>query len=136
MLLLSGAPEPTTPHRHLVQIHLSPRNVRLTGAIHAYIAEKIMRLEGNAGEILVAHVVLVHDERAASGAYFCVSRSTWPSQARTSTPARRMATSTRQSTRSATSWLDSSANGERASSISGTSHRPRRAGNENQRPAC
>lgn len=55
-----------------MQIHLSPRNVRLTGAIHTYIAEKIVRLEGIADEILAAHVVLVHDEQAASGAYFCV----------------------------------------------------------------
>jgi putative sigma-54 modulation protein len=55
-----------------MQIHLSPRNVRLTGAIHSYIAEKIMRLEGIADEILAAHVVLVHDEQAAAGAYFCI----------------------------------------------------------------
>ncbi len=34
-----------------MQIHLSPRNVRLTGAIHAYVAEKIMRLEGIASEV-------------------------------------------------------------------------------------
>jgi putative sigma-54 modulation protein len=55
-----------------MQIHLSPRNVRLTGAIHGYVAEKIMRLEDMATEILAAHVVLVHDEQAASGSYFCV----------------------------------------------------------------
>jgi putative sigma-54 modulation protein len=40
-----------------MQIHLSPRNVRLTGAIHAYVAEKIIRLEDIASEILAAHVV-------------------------------------------------------------------------------
>jgi putative sigma-54 modulation protein len=55
-----------------MQIHLSPRNVRLTAAIHSYVAEKIMRLEDVGGEILAAHVVLVHDEQAAAGAYFCV----------------------------------------------------------------
>lgn len=55
-----------------MQIHLSPRNVRLTGAIHSYVAEKIIRLEGITEEILAAHVVLVHDEQTASGAYFCV----------------------------------------------------------------
>lgn len=54
-----------------MQIHLSPRNVRLTGAIHSYVAEKIMRLEDIASEILAAHVVLVHDESKASGS-FCV----------------------------------------------------------------
>jgi putative sigma-54 modulation protein len=46
--------------------------VRLTGAIHGYVAEKIMRLEDMATEILAAHVVLGHDEQAASGSYFCV----------------------------------------------------------------
>jgi len=54
-----------------MQIHLSPRNVRLTGAIHSYVAEKVMRLEDIASEILAAHVVLVHDESTASG-NFCV----------------------------------------------------------------
>ena len=55
-----------------MQIHLSPRNVRLTGAIHAYVAEKIMRLEDIASEILAAHVVLVHDEQAEAGSNYCV----------------------------------------------------------------
>ena len=55
-----------------MQIHLSPRNVRLTGAIHAYVAEKIMRLEDIAVEILAAHVVLLHDEQTASGGLYYV----------------------------------------------------------------
>ena len=55
-----------------MQIHLSPRNVRLTGAIHAYVAEKIMRLEEITEEILAAHVVLLHDEQTASGGLYCV----------------------------------------------------------------
>jgi putative sigma-54 modulation protein len=55
-----------------MQLHLSPRNVRLTGAIHAYVAEKIMRLEDIASQILAAHVVLLHDERTASGGTFCI----------------------------------------------------------------
>jgi len=55
-----------------MQIHLSPRNVRLTGAIHAYVAEKIMRLEDITEEILAAHVVLLHDEQTASGSLYCV----------------------------------------------------------------
>lgn len=55
-----------------MQIHLSPRNIRLTGAIHAYVAEKIMRLEDIASEILAAHVVLLHDESAPSGSSYCV----------------------------------------------------------------
>ena len=55
-----------------MQIHLSPRNVRLTGAIHGYVAEKIMRLEDIAVEILAAHVVLLHDEQTASGGLYYV----------------------------------------------------------------
>ena len=55
-----------------MQIHLSPRNVRLTGAIHAYVAETIMRLEDIACEILAAHIVLLHDEQTASGRLYCV----------------------------------------------------------------
>ena len=55
-----------------MQIHLSPRNVRLTGAIHAYVAEKIMRLEDIACEILAAHIVLLHDEQTDSGGLYCV----------------------------------------------------------------
>src|SRR5436190_497287 len=54
-----------------MQIHLSPRNVPLSDAIHAYVAEKIMRLEDIAGNILSAHVVLMHDESTATGSY-CV----------------------------------------------------------------
>jgi putative sigma-54 modulation protein len=55
-----------------MQIHLSPRNVPLSAAIHAYVAEKIMRLEDIASQILAAHVVLVHDEGVAAGGTFCV----------------------------------------------------------------
>ena len=39
----------------------------ITGAIHGYVAEKIMRLENIASQILAAHVVLVHDESTATG---------------------------------------------------------------------
>lgn len=55
-----------------MQIHISPRNVRLTGAIHVYVAEKIIRLEDIAAEILAVHVVLLHDDRTASGGIYCV----------------------------------------------------------------
>ena len=46
-----------------MQIHLSPRNVRLTAAIHSYAAEKIESLE-ELGDIIAAHVVLVSDDAA------------------------------------------------------------------------
>lgn len=45
-----------------MQIHLSPRHLVLTAAIHSYVAEKISHLESLADEILAAHVVLLHDE--------------------------------------------------------------------------
>lgn len=46
-----------------MQIHLSPRNLKLTAAIHGYAAEKIESLEGLA-DIIAAHVVLVCDDNA------------------------------------------------------------------------
>jgi putative sigma-54 modulation protein len=54
-----------------MQIHLSPRNVRLTAAIHQFVAEKVLQLEDLA-HILAAHVVLVHDEAAKPAARFAV----------------------------------------------------------------
>ena len=47
-----------------MQIHISPRHLRLTAAIHQHAAEKIEHLEQFAEEIIAAHVVLVHDEAA------------------------------------------------------------------------
>jgi putative sigma-54 modulation protein len=44
-----------------MQIHISPRNLRLTGAIHAFVAEKIEHLEHMTDEIIGAHVVLIAD---------------------------------------------------------------------------
>ena len=46
-----------------MQLHISPRNLRLTAAIHLYTAEKISAVE-NLGDIIAAHIVLVHDEFA------------------------------------------------------------------------
>jgi putative sigma-54 modulation protein len=45
-----------------MQIHLSPRHLTLTAAIHAHVAEKITHLETLTDGILAAHVVLLHDE--------------------------------------------------------------------------
>jgi putative sigma-54 modulation protein len=47
-----------------MQIHLSPRHLRLTAAIHSHCAVKIAHLEDLAGEIVAAHIVLIHDEAA------------------------------------------------------------------------
>ena len=46
-----------------MQIHLSPRHLTLTAAIHSYVAGKIGHLEELSSEIMAAHVVLFHDER-------------------------------------------------------------------------
>lgn len=45
-----------------MQIHISPRHLVLTGAIHSFVAEKISHLESITDQILAAHVVLIHDE--------------------------------------------------------------------------
>ena len=47
-----------------MQLHLSPRHVQLTAAIHRHVAEKVMHLEELTSEIVAAHVVLIHDENA------------------------------------------------------------------------
>ena len=45
-----------------MQIHLSPRHLALTAAIHSYVANKVEHLETLADQIIAAHVVLMHDE--------------------------------------------------------------------------
>ncbi len=45
-----------------MQLHLSPRHLVLTGAIHSYVANKISHLEAQTDSIVAAHVVLLHDE--------------------------------------------------------------------------
>lgn len=47
-----------------MQIHLSPRHLKLTDAIHSFVGEKIAHLETISGQIIAAHVVLIHDEHA------------------------------------------------------------------------
>ncbi len=44
-----------------MHIHLSPRHLALTSAIHSHVAEKISHLEEIAPDIMAAHVVLIHD---------------------------------------------------------------------------
>ena len=45
-----------------MQIHISPRHVQLTAAIHAHVADKVAHLEEYCDQILAAHVVLLFDE--------------------------------------------------------------------------
>ena len=47
-----------------MQIHLSPRHLRLTAAIHQHTASKVLHLEELAGDIVAAHIVLIHDKSA------------------------------------------------------------------------
>ena len=44
-----------------MQIHITPRNLTLTGAIHEFVAEKVSHLEGHGETILGAHIVLLHN---------------------------------------------------------------------------
>jgi putative sigma-54 modulation protein len=44
-----------------MQIHITPRNITLTGAIHEFVAEKVSHLEGHGETILAAHIVLLHN---------------------------------------------------------------------------
>lgn len=45
-----------------MQIHISPRNIRLTSAIHAYVADKIGGLEHYAHELIGAHIAIWHND--------------------------------------------------------------------------
>jgi putative sigma-54 modulation protein len=48
-----------------MQIHISPRHVKLSGAIHSYVAQKIESLEHFGLELIGAHVALWHDDTRA-----------------------------------------------------------------------
>jgi putative sigma-54 modulation protein len=48
-----------------MQIHISPRDIRLTPAIHAYVAQKIEGLEHFGLGLIGAHVALWHDDQRA-----------------------------------------------------------------------
>ena len=55
-----------------MQIHLSPRNLRLTAAIHQHTATKILHLEDLADDIIAAHVVIMNDDGAKPDKQFTV----------------------------------------------------------------
>ena len=55
-----------------MQIHISPRNIKLTAALHAYVAEKIGGLEDHVAGIIGAHVAIVHDQNKANKHAFVV----------------------------------------------------------------
>ena len=55
-----------------MQIHISPRDVKLTGALHAYVAEKIGHLEHFMDHIIGAHIAIVHDQSKTNKHAFAV----------------------------------------------------------------
>lgn len=55
-----------------MHIHISPRNLKLTAAIHAYVAEKVSHLEHISNEVIAAHVVIWHDDTRSPSKAFCV----------------------------------------------------------------
>ncbi|HSI87403.1 MAG: ribosome-associated translation inhibitor RaiA [Candidatus Methylacidiphilales bacterium] len=52
-----------------MQIHISPRQVKLTAAIHSYVADKVGHLEHFDSDIIGAHVAICHDEGKAKHAF-------------------------------------------------------------------
>jgi putative sigma-54 modulation protein len=55
-----------------MHIHITPRHLKLTGALQAFVAEKLSHLEHLTDQILGAHVVLWHDETQSPKEAFCV----------------------------------------------------------------
>lgn len=55
-----------------MQIHISPRDIKMTSALHAYVAEKIGHLEHYMENIVGAHVAIVHDQTKANKHAFVV----------------------------------------------------------------
>jgi putative sigma-54 modulation protein len=55
-----------------MQLHLSPRHLRLTAAIHRHTADKVLQLEELTDQIVAAHVVLIHDENAKPADRFTI----------------------------------------------------------------
>jgi len=49
-----------------MQIHISPRDIKLTPAIHAYVAQRIESLEHFGLNLIGAHIALWHDDTRAS----------------------------------------------------------------------
>lgn len=52
-----------------MQIHLSPRHLALTGAIHSYVANKLAHFDHQTDRVIGAHVVLMHDESKTKSNY-------------------------------------------------------------------
>ncbi|MDK3161922.1 ribosome-associated translation inhibitor RaiA [Kamptonema cortianum] len=46
-----------------MHIHITPRHLKLTSALHSYVAEKIGHAEDVTNDLIAAHVVLWDDEK-------------------------------------------------------------------------
>jgi putative sigma-54 modulation protein len=55
-----------------MQIHISPRHVKLSPAIHSYVAQKIDSLEHFGLDLIGAHIALWHDDTKAEKHAFVV----------------------------------------------------------------
>lgn len=56
-----------------MHIHITPRHLKLTAALHSFVAEKIEHLEHASDEVIGAHIVLWHDhQRSSLDKQFCV----------------------------------------------------------------
>lgn len=60
---------PQRAYHYLMQIHISPRDIKLTAAIHAYVASKVSHLEHFTDDIIGAHVAIHHDDTRAKHAF-------------------------------------------------------------------
>lgn len=55
-----------------MQIYITPRHLKMTGALHSFVADKISHLEHLCEDIMGAHVVLWHDETKSPSKCFVV----------------------------------------------------------------
>jgi putative sigma-54 modulation protein len=55
-----------------MQIHISPRDIKLTSAIHSYVADKINHLENYALDLIGAHIAIWHDNAKGNKHSFVV----------------------------------------------------------------
>jgi len=55
-----------------MHIHITARHLKMTGAIHSYVADKISHLEHVTDQIMGAHIVLWHDETTTPSKAFTV----------------------------------------------------------------
>jgi putative sigma-54 modulation protein len=55
-----------------MQIHISPRDIKLTPALNAYVANKVSHLEHYSDSIIGAHIAIHHDTTRAGKHAFVI----------------------------------------------------------------